>query len=408
MKIILNWERKMSKAYKLSDQELLACARLCQQEQGTATGAAAEMSLALNLYDRNMSRYSSVYDYMRNSGWFANAAYFMDYGKCSGAVLSAVSDVLAGNRTLPEYVDEHDCVSDIISISTGDKHNRGDYIKDKTVIKNSYGSVYTFYCFPDATSDPFGYTSKPAEKSKDPSPVESAVLWMINLAEDDSHGYDQRYRWGERGDYDCSSAVITAFQQAGIPVKTNGATYTGNMRSVFLRTGFEDITAEVNLYNGAGLMRGDVLLNEVHHTAMYIGDGMEAEASINEQGGAVGGEPGDQTGKEVLIRKYRSYPWDCVLRYRSTREKATVKTNVAKVTVPYVQKGNTGAMVTLIQTALNLVGNYGLDVDGEFGPATDRAVRGYQDACGNTVNGICGATTFKALMDEIAARTFVS
>ena len=397
----------MAKAYKLSDQELLACARLCQQEQGTATGAAAEMSLALNLYERNTSRYSSVYDYMRNSGWFANAAYYMDNGRCSGAVLNAVSDVLAGNRTLPEYIDEHDCTSDIISISTGNKHNRSDYIPNKTVIKNNSGAIYTFYCFPDEWSDPFGYTSRPAV-SKQSSPVESAVSWMIRLAEDDSHGYDQRYRWGERGDYDCSSAVITAFQQAGIPVKDNGATYTGDMRRAFLKTGFEDVTAEVNLYNGAGLIRGDVLLNEAHHTALYIGEGMEAEASINEQGGAVGGEPGDQTGKEILIRPFRNYPWDRVLRYRSTQEKMIVRSKQVKVTVPYIQKGDTGAMVTLIQTALNLIGGYGLDVDGEFGPDTDRAVRGYQDGLGIQASGICGATTFKAIMDEVAKRTYVS
>lgn len=397
----------MAKAYSLTDEQLLACARLCQQEQDTVLGAAAEMSLALNRYEKNIDRYSSVYDYMRASGWFANAAYHMDYGKCSGAVLKAVSDVLGGNRTLPEYIDEHDCVSDIVSISTGNKHNRSDYIPDQTVITNVYGAVYTFYSFPDpdADCDPFGYTSKPMDKQ---SSVESAVAWMIRLAEDDSHGYDQRYRWGELGDYDCSSAVITAFQQAGIPVKDNGATYTGNMRISFLKTGFADVTAEVSLKTGAGLMRGDVLLNETHHTALYIGEGMEAEASINEQGGAVGGEPGDQTGKEVLIRPFRDYPWDMVLRYRSTREKEPVKSKHTMVTVPYVRKGNTGAMVYMIQMALNLVGNYGLDVDGEFGPATDRAVRGYQDSLGKTANGIAGATTFKALMNEIAKRTYVS
>ena len=43
---------------------------------------------------------------------------------------------------------------------------------------------------------------------------------------------------------------------------------------------------------------------------------MEVEASINEKGTATGGKPGDQTGKEFLIRSYRNYPWDCVLRYQ--------------------------------------------------------------------------------------------
>lgn len=72
--------------------------------------------------------------------------------------------------------------------------------------------------------------------------------------------------------------------------------------------------------NGSGLVRGDVLLNHVHHVAMYCGNGKEVEASINEMGSATGGEPGDQTGKEFLIRSYRNYPWDCVLRYTKDSE----------------------------------------------------------------------------------------
>lgn len=145
--------------------------------------------------------------------------------------------------------------------------------------------------------------------------VETATRWMENLARDDSHGYDQAYRWGERGDYDCSAAIITAFQVAGVPVKSNGATYTGNMKRVFLATGFKDVTSTVNLNTGAGLIRGDVLLNEGAHTAIYIGNGQTAEASINEFGGITGGKPGDQTGYEVLIRSYRNYPWGVVLRF---------------------------------------------------------------------------------------------
>lgn len=145
--------------------------------------------------------------------------------------------------------------------------------------------------------------------------VESATRWMENLARDNRHGYDQEYRWGERGDYDCSAAIITAYEQAGIPVKSKGATYTGNMKRTFLACGFEDVTKNVNRNTGAGLMRGDVLLNQGNHTAIYCGDMKEAEASINEFGGVTGGQPGDQTGYEVLIRSYYNYPWDSVLRY---------------------------------------------------------------------------------------------
>ena len=91
--------------------------------------------------------------------------------------------------------------------------------------------------------------------------IERAVKIMEMWAEDAAHGYDQAQRWGERGDYDCSSAVISAWEIAGIPVKTKGATYTGNMYSVFLRCGFEDVTGAVDLVHGSGLQRGDVLLN---------------------------------------------------------------------------------------------------------------------------------------------------
>lgn len=151
--------------------------------------------------------------------------------------------------------------------------------------------------------------------------TEKAIQWMEDLAMDNSHGYDQDSRWGV--DYDCSSAVITAWETAGVPVKTKGATYTGDMYNIFIACGFKDVTASVNLSNGSGMMRGDVLLNHVHHTAMYCGSGKEVEASINEMGTAHGGQPGDQTGKEILVRSYRNYPWDCVLRYKDSGSAAT-------------------------------------------------------------------------------------
>lgn len=167
--------------------------------------------------------------------------------------------------------------------------------------------------------------------------TEKAIRQMETWAKDNSHGYDQDYRWGEKGDYDCSSAVIQAWQNAGVPVKSSCATYTGDMKNVFLRNGFKDITADVNVKTAAGLKRGDVLLNEAHHVAMYCGDGKEVEASINEKGTAHGGQPGDQTGKEFLIRSYRNYPWHCILRYAGDQ---TVTSDAEKKqnTVAYVAR----------------------------------------------------------------------
>lgn len=158
------------------------------------------------------------------------------------------------------------------------------------------------------------------------SAIENAVKFALNIASDNSHGYDQTHRWGENGDYDCSSLIITAYEQAGVPVKTNGATYTGNMYSVFCRTGFSDVTALINLSTGEGLQRGDVLLNVAHHTAMAVTKNGTTivHASINENGKATGGKPGDQTGREICTRSYYNKPWNYVLRY--TGESVKVKT----------------------------------------------------------------------------------
>lgn len=143
--------------------------------------------------------------------------------------------------------------------------------------------------------------------------IDKAIEYAVNIANDDSHGYDQINRWGP--DFDCSSLVIEAFAVAGTSVKANGATFTGNMRKAFLASGFVDVTASVNLGNCDGMQRGDVLLNETKHTELYLGDGQTVTASINEKGTTKGGKTGDQTGREILVRAYHNHPWDCVLRY---------------------------------------------------------------------------------------------
>ena len=84
---------------------------------------------------------------------------------------------------------------------------------------------------------------------------------------------------------------------------------------VLMGLGFSDVTKAINIRTGSGLKKGDILLNHIHHVAVYIGDGKIAQASINEKGKATGGQPGDQTGREFLVRPYRNYPWNCVLRY---------------------------------------------------------------------------------------------
>lgn len=161
----------------MTREQLEQIARLCVQEQGgSEAGVKGEASLMANLARKHGRE---VYEYVRNSGWFSKAKYWMQYGSATQEQVDWVADVLInGNATLPPYVDEHDCFSDIRSISTGDVRDRSAYIKDVTVIRNRYGATYTFYCFLHAHSDPFGYTSKSKEKVL-PDPDDQAVYLQI-------------------------------------------------------------------------------------------------------------------------------------------------------------------------------------------------------------------------------------
>lgn len=80
-------------------------ARLCVQEQGgSETGVKGEASLMANLARKHGQE---VYEYVRNSGWFSKAKFWMEHGQASLEQISWVEDVLVnGHTTIPSYVDE--------------------------------------------------------------------------------------------------------------------------------------------------------------------------------------------------------------------------------------------------------------------------------------------------------------
>ena len=231
------------------------------------------------------------------------------------------------------------------------------------------------------------------------SKIELATRFAEQMASDNSHGYSQANRWGNP-DFDCSSLVIMAWEKAGVPVKSRGATYTGNMRPVFLACGFKDVTASINLNTGAGLKRGDVLLNEVNHVVMYVGSGKIVHARSSE-GNSL---PGDQSGNEIRVQSYWNYPWDCVLRYPETINEDDDSTSDEKpITRSYytLKKGD-GIKNPLDQVKAwqNLMLCWGFDIgtcgaDGEFGNDTAKATILFQKKCGLTADGIVDENDWK-------------
>ena len=140
--------------------------------------------------------------------------------------------------------------------------------------------------------------------------IESAVNWAMAIAADDTYGYHYG-GWGP--DYDCAHFVISAFEQAGVQLKENGAGDTTSLKQACLKCGFEVVDDWEDKNTSAGLERGDILLNEIHHACLYIGGGQVVNCSDDKDGD----KTGDTTGEEIRIQQFypHQHGWDLALRY---------------------------------------------------------------------------------------------
>ena len=158
------------------------------------------------------------------------------------------------------------------------------------------------------------------------------------------------------------------------------------------------MTGGISLTDGAGLKRGDVLLNIANHTAMYIGMGKIVHAR------SFDGHPetGDQSGNEIRIQSYWNYPWDCVLRYIETADEETDTDeggtgsggleidgicgretwNALTLGLPLLREGSMGPAVRAMQSLLNYKG-VPVGIDGDFGEETEKAVKKFQRGDGS-------------------------
>lgn len=140
--------------------------------------------------------------------------------------------------------------------------------------------------------------------------VETAVNWMINIANDNSHGYSQTRRYGP--DYDCTSLCTHGYINAGLNIDPSTWTYT--MKANFERVGFTAIPYT----RGMALIRGDVLLvhaTDHQHAICYIGNN-QAVAAHGTKGHP---EEGDTSGDEISVTGFSDYSsgtnYQWVLRY---------------------------------------------------------------------------------------------
>lgn len=180
--------------------------------------------------------------------------------------------------------------------------------------------------------------------------AEIAARIHADMVNDEDNGYSWEPRHGEdgkpvktltidgkkysydRGSWDCSSSVIKAWSEAikytPYKGKLDGATYTGNMRSVFTKSGLFEWKPMSFI-----AARGDLYLDEANHVAMCQSQEPDvmSEFCINERGEVYGGRVGDQTGAEAAINPFREV-FDGILHYngKADGKEAGTKGDTAK------------------------------------------------------------------------------
>lgn len=193
--------------------------------------------------------------------------------------------------------------------------------------------------------------------------IMKAVKFMLDIANDDSHGYDQQHRNGP--DYDCSSLVATALAEAGFNVSRYS--WTGNLKQQLLACGFKEVKAPWKI--------GDIHLNEKYHVCMQTGTNQITQASINEKGTVTGGKTGDQTGKEIWSTTYYDYPWDCHLRYVGTETKNEANSEKI-VAYEYAQQFD-NSLAGLYELKVSLYNGAGINKEVLASISTNEKVRCY-------------------------------
>lgn len=426
--------------FNLTDKQIRGIANIVLHEQGTIAGWFAEASQIANLAE---IRYGGDPVKAVCSGWYAKGTSRYKAGTSNQTVINIVKRVLCeGFRTLPRYINEHDCMSDISSVvqnGKGVKSNKALWKPHTTVIKNRMGATYYFWDFPGGyktTVDPFGYTSKAlrekygdfcytvaeAQAGVDPHPDRLLSL----LAE--YHAYIKAHSKYFINKYDSSMTTfakakkaVEAEQSVGItcvvplrwalaemgiknkagkylisaPGGSFKAYYTGDMTKYLKHiTSGGPVSKTIIQAIDAGLLKaGDIVCFEnLTHTFVYSGSGYK----FYEGGGACVKDGHYPAGILVDYSKnsYKSRIISEVLRLNGTGTK-TMDFKMEEYNMTTIKKGSSGDIVKVWQVITKVV------IDGDFGSKTEAATKEFQKKHGLTVDGIVGKFTWGKGLESI-------
>ena len=239
--------------------------------------------------------------------------------------------------------------------------------------------------------------------------ADAAAEVMDHLIDHAAHGYSQDNRegdgtreavrlsdgevvWVAGGDRDCSSAVCECYVAVGV-IPEGTYCWTGNERAILKANGF----VQVNLSH---LRRGDVLW-KTGHTEMYLGNGMQGGARIDEAGGVHGHTQGDQTGNEIGRSAFDQdyWHWESAWRYfGAERELLEVDGWLGELSVTEWQRQlGTPADGMVSGQPLELAEWWPRLASVEFGHGGSSLVWAIQRKVSAPVDGYLGPKTVKAL-----------
>lgn len=183
--------------------------------------------------------------------------------------------------------------------------------------------------------------------------------------------------------FDCAGFVLSLLQRAGVPFYGQGATTQWNTASNWAAQG--EISTMPKTLVCAIYKRKE---GKMAHAGMSMGDG---------NGGAIHCSTTVKRGNVFTDNPKWSH-WGIPRGLYTTEELRKAGIDVQNDSnIPTLRRGSQGDEVADLQTILNARYGADLDVDGNFGKATEAAVKAFQKANGLTADGVVGAKTWKAL-----------
>lgn len=254
--------------------------------------------------------------------------------------------------------------------------------------------------------------------------IDDAVEFALKMANDNTHGYSQKYRSLYNiinpKSFDCSSLILTSYyyaftkngfsEQAGF-LKDN-CSYTGNMLEL-TNVGFEIVAKKQTAH--AKMVKGDIELNINYHTAMAVDSDTLVHARSSE--GTM--DTLDNSGNEIHTQAWYEYSkgWDYRLRFTgkglnpggtTTTSGSTGNTTKSEgsaymFATEIVKSGSKSNSVLLLQEILRARGFTGSDgnvlsLDRKAGANTIYALKAYQKSRGLEQDGVCGSATWADLI----------